>query len=187
MKHQVRLAAEAILGAALLLACSPQSAAPPSAPTEQAATEAPATEPAPTVAPTPTVALEPAVATVTFEGRSCTYDGPSALPAAEELAIDWKMLTQDAEDYYLRPFTGGQDMSADEALAMLPPQDPANAKRVVLPAELVPAGSFQAYANAPRTSRVTVKAASGPLQGSLYFSCWDSDKAFQVLGPFELK
>ena len=175
MKHQVRLAVAAILCAALLLACSPQSAPPATAPTEQAMPEAPATESAPTAAPK-----------VTFDGKSCTYGGPSAL-AAEELTIDWEMLTQDSEIYYLRPFTTSQEMSAEEALAMLPAADPMNAQCVVLPAELVPAGSFEMYANAPRTSRVAVKAASGPLQGSLYFSCWDSDKAFEVLGPFELK
>jgi hypothetical protein len=124
----------------------------------------------------------PAAATITFEGTSCAYDGPQTLPASETLTVEWRIATKSGDIYSLRPFLANEAESYEDLMQALSGLD---AQRPVLPAGLTEAGSFLSVAN--RTLQVTVKSASGPLHGLLYFSCWDSDRAFDVLGPIELK
>ncbi|MFH1184317.1 MAG: hypothetical protein V1755_04665 [Chloroflexota bacterium] len=58
-------------------------------------------------------------------------------------------------------------------------------ERPALPAGLTEAGRSLSVGD--REVDVTIKTATGPLHGLLYFSCWDLDHAFDVLGPIELK
>ena len=95
--------------ALLFASCSTQSPAPTSAPVKPptvAPTIAPTTTPEPTTPPpTPTAVpvptLPPAEATITFEGKQCTYDGPQPIPANETFTVNWYVMDIDYDLYGL--------------------------------------------------------------------------------------
>jgi hypothetical protein len=158
----------------LLAGCAPQGATNEPAAAPPAEVSTPAGNPAQSVA-------APA-ATVSFQGTSCVYDGPDTLPAGESLTVTWAILTKAGDIYSLRPILSDTRLSPEELMKSLSGLD---AQRPALPAGLTAAGEASSVAD--RTVSLLVKAPSGPLHGLLYFSCWDSDAAFQVLGPYELK
>lgn len=179
MKSQFLTIAIALACVPLFSACSPQDAATVPAP---ASTLAPSAEPAPPASTIPAPTPVPAVATITFETDSCSYDGPQTLPASETLTVTWRIKTTVGDVYALSPFITDETKSREDLVQALQGLD---IHRPALPAGLTSAGTSLTLARG--SLNVSVKTASGPLHGLLYFSCWAAGEAYDVLGPIELK
>jgi len=170
----------------LLAACSTQSPALTSIPVQpptMAPTSIPTATPEPTLVPTPTLepvpTLPPAEATVIFEGKGCTYDGPQPISANTTFTVNWYVNSNDYSLYGLYVFIIGEGKTTDDLKAAIKQEG-------APPSWLTQAGSFDAN---PRSSQqVTVKTAEGPLFGPLYFVCFFSESGpFQTIGPIEVE
>ena len=124
----------------------------------------------------------PSVATITFEPDACQYDGPQKLPVADRLIITWRIKTKGGDVYALTPFITDEQRNREDLISSLQGLD---IHRPALPAGLTSAGTTLGLAGG--NLNVTVRTASGPLHGWLYFSCWAAGEAYEVLGPIELK
>lgn len=144
----------------------------------------PTAMPEPTLAPTPTLqpvpTLPPAEATITFERKACTYEGPHPIPANMTFAVNWYVNSNDSDLYGLYVFIVGDGMTKDDLVAALK-------REGAPPSWLTQAGSFETGPNS--SLQVVVKTASGPLFGPLYFTCWGKSESgpFQSIGPIEVE
>jgi len=184
MKSRISLVHLGLLVALLLVACGspPPNSLPTQLPTI-APTSAPTATPEPTLPPpTPTIepppTLPPAEATITTEGKQCSYDGPQSIPAAMTFTINWYVNSTDYSQYGLYVIIVGDGKTkADLVTAIKLEGAP--------PSWLTQAGSFDAEPNS--SQQVILKTAEGPLLGPLYFVCFFSESGpFQVIGPMEV-
>jgi hypothetical protein len=186
MKNLTLFADVSLVCVLLLTACGNQTPAQVPTPTQppvDTPTSMPTTTTEPTLAASPTPmplpTLPPAEATVTFEGKQCTYDGPQSIAANMTFTVNVYVNSKDYSIYGLYAFIVGDGMTKDDLVAAIK-------REGAPPSWLTQAGSFDLE---PRSSQqVTVKKSDGPLTGPIYLICFFSENGpFQIIGPIDVE